>query len=121
MADRGAIIITWGKIRSGIAPATSMGVLAKSLAYYDQAVKDGRASGYRVYASTQRMGGQLVIEGELASLSALEIDSESLKLLAQAGQVVDDLRVELMAGGSADDATTYYLTGLAAMQEAGLA
>ena len=118
MADNGAIIITWGPNR--VAPATAMGVLAKSLAFYDEAVKDGRATGYRVYASTARMGGQLVLEGRLDDLARLQVETESLNLLAQAGQVVEDLRVELYAGGSADDATGYYLSGMQAMQEAGL-
>ena len=120
MADNGAIIISWGNVKSGVALEQSLGELAGALGYYDQAVKDGRASGYRVYASTSRMGGQLVIEGELAELAKLQVATESLQLLARAGRVVDDLHVELMAGGSADDATQYYLTGMQAIKDAGL-
>ena len=119
MANNGAIILSWGNTK--VPPATAMGVLAKSLAFYDQAVKDGRATGYRVYASTARMAGQIVLEGKLDELAKLQVESESLKLLAVAGQVVEDLRVELAAGGSADDVSAFYMTGIQAMQEAGLA
>jgi hypothetical protein len=121
MAERqGAIVISWGTNRSGVPVTKAMEVLATSLAYYDGLVKDGRVSGYRTYGSTSRIGGQLVIEGTLAELAAISVETESLQLLAKAGMVVEDLRTELMAGGSPDEITSYYLEGMQAMQEAGL-
>jgi hypothetical protein len=121
MAERqGAIVISWGTNRSGVPVTKAMEVLATSLAYYDGLVKEGRISGYRTYGSTARLGGQLVIEGALAELAAISVETESLQLLAKAGMVVEDLRTELMAGGSPDEITSYYLEGMQAMQEAGL-
>lgn len=121
MADRqGAIVISWGTNRSGVPVTKAMEVLATTLGYYDSLVKEGRATGYRVYGSTARIGGYLIIEGKLSELAAISVETESLKLLAKAGMVVEDLELELMAGGSADDVTGFYLEGIASMQEAGL-
>lgn len=121
MAERqGAIVISWGTNRSGVPVTKAMEVLATSLTYYDGLVKEGRASGYRAYGATGRIGGQLIIEGSLQALAAISVETESLKLLAKAGMVIEDLRLELMAGGSADEVTGFYLEGLASMQEAGL-
>jgi len=119
MAERqGAMIVSWGNTRVPVPKA--MEVLANSLAYYDGLVKEGRLAGYRLYAPTTRLGGYLIIEGPLSELAAISVETESLKLVAQAGAVVDDLRIELTAGGSADEATNYYLEGMAAVADAGL-
>jgi len=121
MAERqGALVISFGTNRPGVAPSTVMEVLGRALAHYDALRKAGRATSFRAYASTARIGGQLLIEGELSTLAAISAEPESLKLLAQAGMVVEDLRVELMGGGSPDDATGYYLEAVLALQEAGL-
>ena len=120
MGYRGATVISWSGARAGVAPEAGMGVLASSLAYYDGLAKSGRISGYRVYGGTQSSAGMLVVEGELDVLVALAVETDSLKYLAQAHSVVADVRVEHFAGGSAEDATTYYLHGLQAVQEAGL-
>ena len=122
MAERqGAIVVSFGSNRAGVAPSTVMEVLARALAYCDALAKECRVASFRTYASTSRIGGQLLIEGALSTLAAISVEPESLKLLAQAGAVVDDLRVELMWGGSPDDVTGYYLEAVLAMQEAGLA
>ena len=120
MAENGAYVISWGTVRPNVGVPKAMEVLAKSLSYYEGLQKDGRVTGYRVYASTQGMRGFLVLEGTRGELAAIAVEKQSLDLLAQAGQVVDDLRTELYAGGSPDDATEYYLNGIVAMQEIGL-
>ena len=121
MAERGAVVISWGSTRPGIPVAKALEVFAGALAYYDEQQKAGRVSGYRVFGSMQTQGGFMVVEGALSDLAALQVESDSLKLLAKAGQVVNDIKTEMFAGGTPDDATQYYMTGLEAIGEAGLA
>ena len=121
MADNGAYVISWGNVRSGVQITKAMEVLATSLGYYDELQKAGRLASYRVFGKAQGMGGFLVLEGSLSELAAITVEEGSLKLLAKAGAVIEDLHTELYAGGSPDDATTFYLNGLVAIQEAGLA
>jgi hypothetical protein len=119
--ENGAIVVRWGNGRTNVQVSQGMGVLAGALGHYDQLQKDGRITGYRVYASvTGTITGMLVIEGKLDELAKLLIDSENLKHQLLGSLVVEDLDVQLMAGGSADDATTYYVTGLTHSQAAGL-
>ena len=119
--ENGAIVVRWGNGRTNIQITQGMGVLAGALAHYDQLQKDGRITGYRVYASvTGTTTGMLIIEGKLDELAKLLVDSDNLKQQVLGSVVVEDLDVQLMAGGSADDATTYYVTGLSHVQEAGL-
>ena len=120
MADNGAYVISWGNTRPGMAISKAMEVLATSLAYYDGLQKDGRITGYRVFGSTQGMGGFLLLEGDRHELAKISVEEDSLKLLAKAGAVVDGLTTAMYAGGSGDDATEFYLKGLASLQESGL-
>ena len=120
MAERGAIVITWGEGRPGVAGSQGMSVFGNALAYYDGLAKQGRISGYRVYGSTSREAGMLVVEGDVDELAKIQVEPEALKQLALGCAVVQDLRTELCIGGSADDVTQYYVTGLEAVTEAGL-
>jgi hypothetical protein len=120
MAERGAIVITWGEERPGVPGAKGMEVFGEALGFYDNLAKQGRITGYRVYGSTTRQAGMLVIEGEVDELAKISTESESLKQLALGCAVVQDLRTELYIGGSADDVTQYYVTGLEAVTEKGL-
>lgn len=121
MTQRGAMIITWGEPRPGVPNSKGLEVFATALGYYDELQKEGRISGYRVYASTQRDHGVLVIEGELRELAQIQCEDESMKQLALGGAVVQQLDVELCVGGSADDVTGFYTTAVTALAEAGLA
>ena len=121
MTQRGAMIITWGEPRSGVPNTKGLEVFANALGYYDELQKEGRISGYRVYASTRRDHGILVIEGELRELAQLQCDDESMKQLALGSAVVQALDVELCVGGSADDVTNFYTTSVTALAELGLA
>jgi hypothetical protein len=121
MAQRGALIISWGEARPGVPDNKGLEVFGNALAFYDELEKEGRITGYRVYASTRRSFGQLVIEGDVATLAQLTVEEESIKHLVLGGGVVQNLEVELCVGGSADDVTQYYVNGLTALTEAGLA
>jgi hypothetical protein len=121
MTQRGAMIITWGEPRPGVPTTKGLEVFAKALEFYDGLQKTGRISGYRVYASTRRDHGTLIIEGELSELAQISCEEESMKQLALGSAVVQRLEVELCVGGGADDVTNYFTTGMAALAEAGLA
>ena len=120
MADRGAVRIAWGEVRPGIEVAKAMGVLAGTIGRLDDLQKAGRISGYRVFGSILGSNGFVLMEGDLRELAIIQTEEETLNDLARAIAVVDGVKIELFAGGSADDVTDYYMKGLAAQQAAGL-
>src|SRR5687768_1544854 len=96
MAERGAIIISWGDGQPGVPVAKGLEIFGNALGFYEQLQKDGRIDGYRVYASmTGKPGGQLVIEGAVDELAKLMVDSESQKHRLLGELVVRDLDVQL--------------------------
>jgi hypothetical protein len=115
------MIITWGQAQPNVSPGQGMGVFAKALEYYDGLAKTGRISGYRVYASTRRDFGSIIVEGELSTLAQIQCEDESMRQLALGSAVVQNVEVELCVGGSADDVTQYYTSAIEALTEAGLA
>ena len=120
MADRGAMIITWGTQRAGVPAGKGMEVFGESLTYYDELAKEGHITGYRTYASTTRDRGTLVIEGELEQLARMLTSMESIRLLAKASAVIEDVEVDLCVGGSVDDITGHYTRALEAIGELAL-
>ena len=120
MSQRGAMIISWDEGRPGVSATKALGVFAGALAFYDGLAKEGRISGYHVYASTSREHGELVIEGELSELAKISIEPDALNQLALGSAVVQNLRTELCVGGNADDVSQYYATTVQVVQEAGL-
>ena len=119
MADttNGAMVITWRGTRP-VPQDQILGVLAGVLGYWDDRQKAGEITGYRLYGSTHGDAtGLMVIEGPLASLGSLSVSSEGLRLLAKAGTVVENLDTRIFAGGSVDDATQYFMNGMAAAGE----
>jgi hypothetical protein len=121
MTQRGAMIITWGESQPNVSSDQGLGVFAKALEYYDGLAKVGRISGYRVYSSTRRSAGTIIVEGELSELAKIQCEEESFKQLALGSAVVQDVDVELCVGGSPDDVTSFFTTGIQAITEAGLA
>ena len=121
MTQRGALIITWGDSQPGVSTDQGMGVFAKALEHYDGLAKTGRISGYRVYASTRRSFGSIIVEGELTTLAQIQVEEESMRQLALGAAVVQDVQVELCVGGNADDVVGYYTSSIEALTEAGLA
>src|SRR5258708_15520805 len=112
MTARGALVISWGEPRPGVPNDKGMEVFALALGYYDGLMKAGRISGYRVYASTSRERGVLVVEGELSTLAQIQTEPESQRQLALGAAVVQGLNVEVFQGGSADDVAEYYTTSI---------
>ncbi|HXX90774.1 MAG TPA: hypothetical protein VEI83_11200 [Acidimicrobiales bacterium] len=120
MGERGAIIISWGNQRAGITGTKGMEVFGESLAFYDELAKEGRITSYRVFASTMRMHGSLVIEGDMTELARIATSTEATRLLAKAAAVVDDIELDLCVGGSVDEVTGYYTRAIEAIGELGL-
>lgn len=120
MTQRGAMIITWGDAQPNVPEGKGLEVFARALEYYDGLAKAGRIDGYRVYASTRRSAGSIIVEGELSTLAQIQCEDESFKQLALGTAVVQDVDVELCVGGSADDVTQYFTTAIGALTEMGL-
>ncbi len=120
MGQRGAIITTWGAGRPGVPTAKGMEVFGEALAWYDELAKAGRISGYRVYGSTNSDKGMLIAEGDAAELAKLSTESETIKHLALAAAVVDNVESMIYIGGSVDDAMGYYTTAVEAVNAKGL-
>jgi hypothetical protein len=120
MAERGAVIITWGPQRVGVPPDKGMEVFGESLTFYDELEKEGRIAGYRVFASTTAARGQLIIEGDLSELARIMTSTESTRLLAKASAVVEDVELDLCIGGPVDEVTGYYTRSIEAVKELNL-
>ena len=111
------MVVSWQGTRQ-VPQEQTLGVLATVLGYWDEREKDGDIAGYRLYGSTHGdANGLMIIEGKLDKLAALSVHSESLRLLAKAGTVVENLSTKIYAGGSVDDATQYFMNGMAAAAE----
>jgi hypothetical protein len=120
MADRGAMLTTWGAARPGVAPAKAMEVFAKSLAWYDELAKEGRISGYRVYSSMGRDAGMVIAEGTTTELAKISTEEQATTLLALASAVVEDVRSEVLIGGNPDDVVGFYMHIVEALGNFGL-
>jgi len=120
VAERGALVTSWGGGQPGVTPSKGMEVFAKALSWYDELTKEGRITGYRVYASTSRDRGMVVAEGDAAELAKLSVEPASTTILALGAAVVQDISVEIFIGGSPDDVVGYYTRATEAMTEAGL-
>lgn len=120
MAERGAMVTSWGAAQTTVPPAKGMEVFARALAWYDELAKEGRITGYRVYASTSRDRGMIVAEGDATELAKLSTEPAATTLLALASAVVQDVSSEVCIGGSPDDVVGYYTRVIEAMTEAGL-
>jgi len=107
----GAIIITWGTPVRG-REMQSLDVFGRSLAYWDEQAKEGHIHGHHEYfaltgnATTRQ--GTMVIDGDLNELARLMVDEQNTRLLAEAGQIVENLDISLCEGNS-DEAITRYV------------
>jgi hypothetical protein len=120
MAEKGALITTWGSPRPGLAPGKGLEVFAKALTWYDELAKEGRISGYQVYACTTRERGMLIAEGDATELARITTEPEATTMLAMASAVVEDVCCEVFIGGKPDDVANFYTRTTQALTEAGL-
>jgi len=120
MGQRGALVTSWGAGRPGVPTAKGMEVFGEALGWYDELAKTGRITGYRVYGSVNSDRGMIIAEGDAADLARLSTESESLKYLALASAVVDDVESSVYIGGGVDDVMGYYTTAVEAINAKGL-
>ena len=116
----GAIAITWGAAVRG-REAKGLECFQKALAYWDDLTKQGRVHGHREYIKLVGGGnlGLMVVDGELDELLKLQGEDATRQLLAEAGQITEDLSVEIYVGGT--EATIQQSVGeyLTALQTVG--
>lgn len=99
----GAIVISWGNPVRG-REQKSLEVFTKALAYYDGLAKQGRIHGHREYfgitGNASKVGGFVLVDGNLQELLSIQTSDESLRLMADAGAIVENFTVQVYAGGT---------------------
>lgn len=99
---QGAVLITWGPPVRG-REAKSLEAFGRAVEYYSELAKEGRIHGHREYfciTGPAERSGFLVIDGEIDELQKFMTEDRSLRLLAEARSVVENIDVTLCAGGS---------------------
>jgi hypothetical protein len=114
------MVTTWGAGRSGVPTAKAMEVFAEALGWYDELAKTGRITGYRVYGAVSREEGMLIAEGDAAELAKLTTEPDSIKHIALAAAVVNDVKTQVLIGGNVDDIMGMYTMSVEAINAAGL-
>ena|SRR2546422_5528746 len=116
----GAIVISWGTAVRG-REAKGLEVFQKALTFYDDLAKQGRIHGHREYIKLVGGGnvGLMVVDGELEELLKLQGEPETQQLLAEAGQITEDLTVEIYMGGTEQAVQTSVGMYLQALQTTG--
>lgn len=96
----GATVITWGQSVPG-REAKGLEVFGKALAHFEGLAKQGRIQGHKEYfALTGRVGGTMVVEGEVDELAKILTEEDTIRLNAEAAAIVQDFAITLCAGGS---------------------
>src|SRR4051812_37052738 len=96
----GAVVIRWGANIPG-REAKSLEVFGKAIERFEGLAKQNRIHSHREYiALTGRLGGFMIIEGEVEELQRILVEPETLALNSQAEAIVHDFEITLYAGGS---------------------
>jgi hypothetical protein len=99
----GAIVITWGAPVRG-REAKGMEVFGHAIERFEGLAKEGRIHGHREYfavtGNTGRVGGFMLIEGDLQELVRLQGEEEQIVLQQKASAIVENFSVQIFAGGS---------------------
>jgi len=115
----GAVVISWGQ---GIPGREQKGleVFGKAVAYYEELAKQGRIHAHREYfAIDGPASGFMLIEGDLDELLKIQAEPESIALRQKAAMIVQNLRSNVLAGGS-DETIQQMMTNYAeSLQELG--
>ncbi|MHB8680933.1 MAG: hypothetical protein ACYDA2_02415 [Acidimicrobiales bacterium] len=120
MAEKGALVTTWGAPRSNVPIGKGMEVFGKALGWYDELAKEHRITGYRVYGCLTRERGMIVAEGDTTELAKIAVEPRTSSLLALAAAVTEDIKSELYVGGSPDDVVGFYTRAMDELTAAGL-
>jgi hypothetical protein len=115
----GAMIITWGAPVTG-REMKGLDVFGRALAFWDEKAKEGRIHGHHEYFSltgnVSERAGTMVIDGDLDELAKLSVEEDNVRILGEAGQIVQNMTVTLCEANS-DESIGRYVTLL---QEMGL-
>jgi hypothetical protein len=96
----GAVMIRWGTAIPGREKA-SIDVFGKAISRFETLTKEGRIHGHHEYISiTGRDSGFALLEGELAELTKILAEEETLRLNSQATAIVEDFEVQTFVGGT---------------------
>lgn len=98
---QGAIVISWGAVVRG-REHKALEVFGESVEFWDDVVKNHRASGHYPYFSTNRNGGMWIIQGELEDLMALQAEEDYQRLTGRVQMIVEDYSAEVHVGGSVE-------------------
>jgi len=96
----GAVIARWGGNVPG-REAKGLEVFGKAVERFENLQKEGRIHGHHAYlAATGRVGGFMIIEGEVEELQRILVEPETLKLNSQAASICENFEMQLYIGGS---------------------
>jgi hypothetical protein len=96
----GAIMIRWGTSVPGRESA-SLAVFDKAINRFEALTKEGRIHGHHEYVSvTGRDGGFALLEGELAELTTILGEEDTVRLNSQASAIVGDFEIQTFVGGT---------------------
>jgi hypothetical protein len=111
----GATVIRWGASIPG-REAKGLEVFATSIERFEGYAKQGRIHGHKEFLALDgKVGGFMIVEGEVEELQKIALEPETLALNVQAAAIVQDFEIQLYAGGtdkSVQDLIGTYLGGL---------
>src|SRR3954447_18376959 len=111
----GAVLIRWGASVHG-REMKGLEVFGKAIERFEQLAKQGRIHAHHEYiALTGKVGGFMIVEGEIEELQKILIEPENLALTTQASLIVDDFSQEFYGGGtdqSVQELTNTYINEL---------
>ena len=115
----GAVVIRWGASIPG-REAKSLEVFGTAVERFEGLAKEGRIHEHREYmALTGRAGGFMIATGDLAELTKIAVEPETLALNAKAEAIVSDFEIQLYAGGTDQTVQEVMGTYMTALSEVG--
>jgi hypothetical protein len=115
----GATVVRWGATIPG-REAKGLEVFGKAVEHFEGLAKKGRVHGHHEYiALTGRVGGMMVVEGDVAELQKILIEPETLALNTQAEAICQDFEITLYAGGNDQTIQEVMGTYMGALAEMG--
>lgn len=115
---QGAMVITWGSAVPG-REAKGLEVFGKALAYFEGLAKQGRVHGHKEFialtGNQSRVGGCMIVEGQVEELLKIQTEEATLRLLQEAELIANNFSIQLFRGGSdqsIQQAVTQYMETL---------